>query len=89
MRKRRDSASFALEARQRVGIVRQVLRQDLDRDVATEPRIARPVHLTHSPGADRSSDFVRAEAGTGNKRHGVDRRIIAVLAIGAATQRCR
>ena len=46
--RRRDRGSLALEARQRVGIVGEVLRQNLDRDLAPEPRIARPIHLAHS-----------------------------------------
>jgi hypothetical protein len=45
--KRREEAHFALEARQPIRIGRERGRQDLDRYVAPEPRVARAVHLTH------------------------------------------
>ena len=69
VRERRDRLGFGLEARQRVGVVDEVLRQHLDRDVALEPRIARAVHLAHPAGAERRQDLVRAEALAGSERH--------------------
>ena len=45
MRQRRHRPGFALEARQRQRIAGQVLRQDLDGDVAAEPAVAGAVHL--------------------------------------------
>ena len=40
---------------------RQVLRQDLDRDRAVEPRIARAIDFAHPAGAEGSQDLVRPE----------------------------
>ena len=40
-------------------------RQDLDRDVAIEPRVARAIDLAHSAGAEQRDDVVEAEAGAG------------------------
>ncbi len=44
-----------------------MLRQDLDRDRAIEPRVLRLVDLAHSPGADWREDLVGTEAGSGGK----------------------
>jgi hypothetical protein len=35
--------------------------ENLDRDVAFETRVARAIHLTHSPAADWREDLIRAE----------------------------
>ena len=43
-------------------------RQDLDRDLAPEPRVARAVHLAHAAGAERRDDLVGAEARAGGVR---------------------
>jgi hypothetical protein len=37
-------------------------RQHLDRDLAPEPGVGRPVHLAHAPDAERADDLVRAES---------------------------
>ena len=37
-------------------------RQDLERDVAIEPRVLRAVDLAHAPGADGGENFVGPEA---------------------------
>ena len=58
---------FTLEAREAVGVVREGLGQDLDRDVSVQLRIARPIDLPHAPFADLGGDFVDAEAGAGRK----------------------
>jgi hypothetical protein len=44
--------------------VRKRLRQDLDRDEAIEPRVARAIDLSHSTGAEWGDDLVRTEART-------------------------
>ena len=61
MIQRGQRLGFALEARQALGIVRERLGQDLDRDVAVQLRIARAIDLSHAPFADRRGDFVDAE----------------------------
>jgi hypothetical protein len=33
----------------------------LQRDVALQPRVARPIHFPHAPGTDGREDLVRAE----------------------------
>src|SRR5262249_14992517 len=48
---------LALEPRDAIGVVRQALRQDLDRDVAIEARIASAIHLAHSTFADLGKDL--------------------------------
>ncbi len=49
-----EDSSFALEPRQPLGIVRQLRGQDLDRDLAPEPRVAGAVHLAHPAPAERA-----------------------------------
>ena len=43
--------------------------QDLDRDRAVEPRVARAIDLAHAAGADATGDFIGAEARAGDERH--------------------
>ena len=45
--------------------LRQVRGEDLDRDVATEPRVLRAVDLAHATGAERAEDFIGAETRPG------------------------
>ena len=40
-------------------ITRERVRQDFDRDVALQPRIARAIHLAHAARAERRNDLVR------------------------------
>ena len=47
------------------GSAASVLGQDLDRDRAIEPRVARLVDLAHAARAEGGEDLVRAEAGAG------------------------
>ena len=57
--------AFLLEPRHRRVIGREVMRQDLDGNVASEPGIARPMHLPHAAAAEAGKDFVGTEAGAG------------------------
>ena len=59
---------LALEAHQTIGIVGEPVREDLERDIAPKPGVARTVDLTHSPGAERGQDFVRAKTSAGSQR---------------------
>ena len=52
---------FLLEAPQAIGIGREAVGQDLDRDLAAEARIARAVDLAHPSGAKRRQDFIRPD----------------------------
>ena len=53
MIERGEELSFALEAGKPFGIGREGVRQDLQRDLAPELRIARAIHLAHPAGAER------------------------------------
>jgi hypothetical protein len=43
-----DGLSLSVKSRDSVGIVRKHIRQNFDRDIAIEPRIACAIHLAHS-----------------------------------------
>ena len=53
MRERGDGLGFALEPREGRRVRGERVRQDLDRDVAIQLRVARAVHLAHPAGAER------------------------------------
>ena len=53
-----------LEAPQAVRVLRVRGGQDLDRDVALQPRVAGAIDLAHPARADRAEDLVRPETGT-------------------------
>jgi hypothetical protein len=73
MIQRGERPGFTFEAGQAVGVMREGLGQDLDRDVAVQLRIARAKDLPHPAFANRCGDFVDAEAGAGCERgQGVD-----------------
>ena len=63
MIQRGEDLRFALEAGEAIGIAGEGIRQNLERDVAIQLRIARAIHLAHAAGAKGREDFVRAEAG--------------------------
>jgi hypothetical protein len=65
MVQRSSRAGFLLESVQSIGVGRERRRQHLDRDVASETRIARAIHLAHSTRAERGQDFIWAEAHAG------------------------
>ena len=63
MIQRRECLRFAREARQAIGIARHGLRQDLQRDLAIQLRVARAIDLAHAAGAKEREDFVGTEPG--------------------------
>ena len=69
MIQRREDFGFALKAREPIAIGRERRRQDLDRDLALQLRVGRPIHLAHPAFADLGGDFVDAEAGAGREGH--------------------
>ena len=69
---------FALEARQPIGVGGERGRQDLDRDLALELRVGRPIHLAHAAFADRRGDVVDAEARAGSQGHCLINRVQSV-----------
>ena len=67
MVQRRERLRFAREPREPIGIVRERVGQDLERDVAIQLRVAGAIHLAHAAFADLGGDFVDAEAGAGSE----------------------
>jgi hypothetical protein len=65
---RRERPGFGLEAGRPVGIVRDAVEEELDRDLAIEPRVAGPVHFPHPAHAERGADLVYADAADGGGR---------------------
>ena len=63
MIQRRECPGFALEPRHALGVGREQLGKNLDRDVAIELRVARPIDITHSARANGGEDFIWAEPG--------------------------
>ena len=70
MVERRKQPRFPLEADPVFFTFQGLFRQDLDRDLAAETRVPRPVNLPHPSRAEGRKDFVRTEAGSGRKSHG-------------------
>src|SRR5512138_773607 len=60
---------LALEAREPFGIVREHVRQNLQRDVPFQLRIARAINLAHASGANLCQDTIRAAARAGSEGH--------------------
>ena len=58
-------------------------RQNLDRDVALELRVARAIDLAHAAGAEGGEDLVGPETSTGTEGHEVGRRIVSQLPEGS------
>ena len=50
MIQRREQPSLALEPLLRFGIEAPLVGQDLERDLAPEPRVARPIDFPHAAG---------------------------------------
>ena len=63
MIEQREDLRFALEAGEAFGVEHKGLWQNLQRDVAIQLRVARPIHLSHPAGADGVLNLVIAEAG--------------------------
>ena len=61
MAQRSERLRLALEALQAKGILRKMLGQFLDRDLAVQPRVAGEMHDTHAAAADFPNDLVGAD----------------------------
>ena len=73
VRQLRDRLRLTLQTLARLGRRGQPRGQDLDRDLAAEPRVFGAVDLAHSARAERREDLVRAETGAVSQRHGFGR----------------
>ena len=69
MVERRHRPRLQLEPREAVGVTREIRRQDLDRHLAREPRVERPIDLAHPALAEGRNDLVRAQSGPGCQGH--------------------
>jgi hypothetical protein len=58
-----------LKTRDAVGVGREYLRQDLQRDLTTEFEIARPPYFAHAADADRRDYFESTEPTADSDRH--------------------
>ena len=66
---RGEQPRLALEPVEQLGVVVPRQRQDLQRDVASEAGVARPIDLTHAAHAEAGDDFVGADASGRFERH--------------------
>jgi hypothetical protein len=62
-------SGFLLEPPQPVLIVAEVGGQDLDRNLAAQPRVLRPINFTHAARPNTGQDFIRAELRSRGKGH--------------------
>ena len=67
MIQRGRGARLLFEAAQTVGVGGEGRGQHFDGDIASEPRIARAIHLAHPAGSDEGDDLVRAETCAGRQ----------------------
>jgi hypothetical protein len=62
MIERGEYLRFSLEARESIGIVGEVIRQNLQRDVSQELRVPRTEDDAHGALAELRGDFIDADA---------------------------
>ena len=86
MVERREHLRLAFEAREPVGIAREELGKDLQRDVTIELRVTRTIDLAHAACAECRDDLVGAEARAGGQRH-ESRLIVATEPVTAKAKR--
>ena len=72
-------ARLELEPAAKPGIPTSLGRDDLERDVATEPRVAAAIDLSHPADPEKGLDVVGAETISGLERHGRSVRMISPL----------
>ena len=73
MVERRQRARLAVEHRKPKGIGGKRQWQNLDRDVAVQPRVMRAIDLAHAADAEDTDDLVRSEPRAGRQhRHSGD-----------------
>ena len=70
VRERGGGARFELEAAEAVDVGGELGRQDLDRDLAVEARIACTIDLTHPPLTEGGEDLVGTETASRLEHHG-------------------
>ena len=70
MIQRRERLRLAREPRHSIGIGSEPLRQDLQRDITTELRVACAVDLAHATRPKGGEDFIGTEPRAGGEDHG-------------------
>jgi len=65
----REGLGFTLKPGHAFQVLREGVRQHLDRDLASQVRVSGSIHLAHTAGADGCDYLVRAEASTRFKCH--------------------
>ena len=73
MIERSEKHRLVLQARAPLGARRELVGEDLQRDLAPEPGVASPPDFAHPSGADWSEDLVRTQAPPGTEAHGGER----------------
>src|SRR5690606_34274131 len=61
VRERRDSSGLPFEPAAPVGVLSELRGKNLDGDIAPQPRVSRPIDLTHSAFADLGEQAIRSE----------------------------
>jgi hypothetical protein len=82
---------LALESSERLGVAGERRRQDFDRHLAAEARVAGAVDLAHATSAERADDLVCAESRARAKGHSAASIIILLIQfrLGAPSERPR
>ena len=62
-----ERPGFPLESGDTLRISDEHRRKNLDGDVSSEFRVARPIHFAHAAGSESGDDLVRTEACTGGE----------------------
>ena len=88
MVQRGERLRLAFEARQTIRIGGKQLRQDLQRHVAVQARIARAIDLAHPAGAEHGLNLERSQACARTDCHEVDPDYTALRPPTALTVQC-
>jgi hypothetical protein len=60
-----EGSGFPLKSRKSLSVLSEALGQDLDRHVALQLAVPRPIDFAHPAGADGGENFVRTEPSAG------------------------
>ena len=66
---RRQAPRLPREPRQAIGVSGHGVRQNLDRHVAAEPRIPRPIDLAHTSGTEGTDNLIRSDVHADRQGH--------------------
>jgi len=69
MVERGEHLRLAFETRQTLRISGEYLREDLQRNVSSEPRVAGAIYLAHSARTERAADFIETDPLTCRESH--------------------